>query len=188
LRHPHCDGVGSLQVVATRALWDEAALPFGFFGGGVTCRIVPSKAFPKDALAASPDERLLVVDCPDAPGWLVPQEIVAEWMSRHVANPDLDDLLLGHPLYEHLTRLDDRGHSRSGRTPMVHWTPGVPTVARLRAPEFLPDDPEAPAINRTRAAYAAGVTDLLRRLEKQLGVESIEIGLLFQSGRARPSR
>jgi hypothetical protein len=187
LRDPRCDGVGSLQLVGRLPFWDEEELPFTLFGGGTVFRLVPDRGFRKESLAASTDERLLIVDCPDAEGWLVPQGIIAEWLSRHVTNAQLDDLLLGHPLYEHLTRLDERGHSRAGRARLIHWTPGVPTAAIVRAPEFLPDDREAPAVNRSRPAYAAAVTGLLRSLSGAFDLLDIEVGLTMRPPVTRPS-
>jgi hypothetical protein len=174
--------VATLHLVAAAPFWDDAALPFRVFGGGTVCRVVPDKGFRKAALAASDDERLLIVDCPDADGWLVPQGVVAEWMARNLRNAELEDVMLGHALYEHLTKTDERGHSRSGASPLVHWAPGFPTSASLRPPEFLPDDDEAPAVNRERVPYARAVADLLSSLDSRFHLRDVEVGFLFQAG------
>jgi hypothetical protein len=176
LRNNLCQGAGPLHLVAKEPFWAEDALPFLLEGGGTVCHLVPDAGFTKESLAASEDERLLIADCPDAPGWLAPQEIVASWMARNVTNAALDDLLLSHPLYEYLTQTDEDGHSR-GPAPLVHWAPGVPTLATIAAPEFLPQDPEAPAINRDRAAYADAVLDLLRKLDERFDLLEVELPL-----------
>jgi hypothetical protein len=177
IAHPLCQGLGPIQLVARQELWDEEELPFIFEGGGTIAHIVPDPGFRKESLAGSEDERLLIVDCPDDEGWLVPEDIVADWMGRNVSNPDLDDILLSHPLYEYLTANDEEGLSRGGRGELVQWAPGIPTLASLHAPEFLPNDPEAPGVNRDRAAYAEAVRDLLEQLDGRFGVAEVELGL-----------
>jgi hypothetical protein len=176
LRNPLCQGCGPLHLVAREPFWDEADLPFLLEGGGTVCHLLPDDGFRKESLAASEDERLLVADCPDAPGWLAPQEVVASWMARNVTNPALDDLLLSHPLYEYLTQTDEEGHSR-GPAPLVQWVPGVPTLATVAAPEFLPSDRDAPEVNRDRAAYADAVLDLLRMLDERFDLVEAEVPL-----------
>lgn len=185
LRHPRCQGTGAIQVVAAEPFYDEGLLPFELLGGALVLHLLPEPGFAKESLAASEDERLLVVDCPDDDGWLVPEGMVSEWLDRNVDRPDLEDLLLAHPLYEYLTALDDRGHSRGGhRGDLVRWMPGAPHIASLYAPEFLPDDPDAPTINRDRAAYAEAVQDLLEQLEATFVLLEVEVPLRF--GEAPP--
>ncbi|MCA1810641.1 MAG: hypothetical protein LC623_01355, partial [Halobacteriales archaeon] len=174
LRSPLCQGCGPLHLVGREPFWREDALPFLLEGGGTVCHLLPDQGFTKESLAASEDERLLIVDCPDAPGWLAPQEIVSSWMARHVTNPALDDLLLSHPLYEYLTQTDEEGHSR-GPAPLAQWVPGVPTLATVVAPEFLPHDRDAPKVNRDRAAYAEAVLDLLRQLDERFDLMEVEV-------------
>lgn len=174
LRNPLCQGCGPLHLVAVEPFWREDALPFLLEGGGTVCHLLPDAGFRKESLAASQDERLLIADCPDAPGWLAPQDVVAAWMARNVTNPALDDLLLAHPLYEYLTQTDEEGHSR-GPAPLVRWVPGVPTLATVAAPEFLPDDRGAPKVNRHRSAYAEAVLDLLRRLHERFDLLEVEV-------------
>jgi hypothetical protein len=176
LRNGLCQGCGPLHLVAREPFWPEDSLPFLLEGGGTVCHLVPDAGFRKESLAGSEDERLLIADCPDAPGWLAPQEVVASWMSRNVSNAALDDLLLSHPLYEYLTQTDEEGHSR-GPAPLVQWMPGVPTLATVAAPEFLPGDPEAPEVNRDRAAYAEAVLDLLRKLDERFDLLEVEVPL-----------
>lgn len=178
LRDPACQGCGAIQLVAREPFWDEEDLPFLLEGGGTVCHLVPSDGFTKQSLAASEDEALMVVDCPDEPGWLVPQDIVAAWMARNVTHPALDDLLLSHPLYEYLTALDDEGRSR-GAAHLVRWMPGVPTLATVDAPEFLPTDPHAPKVNRDRAAYSSAVLDLLRQIDARFDLLEAEVALRF---------
>lgn len=178
LLHPRCQGTGPIQVVASAPFYDEDELPFALGEGGAVLHILPDPGFRKESLAGSADERLLIVDCPDDEGWLVPDDIIADWLARNVANDALDDLLLSHPLYEYLTRPDDDGHSRIGaRGELVQWAPGLPTIASIYAPEFLPDDDEAPLVNRDRAAYAHAVVDLLEQLEARFQLEEIEVGV-----------
>ena len=179
IAHPLCQGLGPIQVVAREAWWDEEELPFIFEGGGTVAHLVPDPGFRKESLAGSEDERLLIVDCPDDEGWLVPEDVVADWMGRNVSNPDLDDILLSHPLYEYLTANDEEGLSRGGRGELVQWAPGIPNLASLYAPEFLPNDPEAPAVNRDRKAYAEAVRDLVAQLDRRFGVAEVELGLRF---------
>lgn len=179
LCHPSAQGSGVIHVVSRREFWDEADLPFTFHGGGSVCRIVPRPGFRKESMAASEDERALIVDCPDDEGWLVPEGIVGQWMARHVRVPALDDLLLSHRVYEYLTSPDDDGLSRGGEAELVQWTPGVPTVASIAAPEFLPTDPDAPRVNRSRAAYAAAVRDLVRQMERRFALSEVEVGVRF---------
>ena len=81
LRHPATFGAGAIQLLAREPFWEEADLPFRFEGGGTVCRIVPARGFAKESLAGSEDERLLIVDAPDDEGWLVPEDVVADWMS-----------------------------------------------------------------------------------------------------------
>lgn len=179
LRDPACDGAGSIHLVATEPFYDEAELPFRLAGGGTVFRLVAQPGFSREALAGSGDERLVIVDCPDDEGWMVPEGIVRDWMARHVNSPRLDDLLLSHPLYEYLTRPDDEGRSRGGRAVLAQWTPGIPTHASLYPPEFLPDDAEAPHVNHDRRAYAAAVVDLVERLERELDLEELEVAVRF---------
>jgi hypothetical protein len=174
LRNRLSQGCGPLHLVAGEPFWQEEELPFLLEGGGTVCHLVPDDGFTKESLAASEDERLLIADCPDAPGWLAPQEVVAAWMARNVTNAALDDLLLSHPLYEYLTRNDEEGHSR-GPAPLVQWVPGVPTLATVTPPEFLPTDKEAPKVNRDRAAYAEAVLDLLRQLDERFELVEVEV-------------
>ena len=177
LASPACQGAGSIHLVARRPFWDEADLPFLLHGGGPVVRVVPRPGFTKDQLAGSLDERRLVVDCPDDEGWLVPFGTVAAWMARHVACAELDDVLLAHPLYAHVTKVDAKGRSRMGRGRMAHWTPGVPTVASLAEPPFLAGDRGAPAVNRDRTAYADGVVDLVARLRAEFDLVEVEVGV-----------
>lgn len=186
LKHPLCQGAGPIQLVARKAFWEEGDLPFRFEGGGSVCRIVPDRGFPKESLAGSEDERLLIVDCPDDDGWLVPEDVVADWMARNVTCEELDDLLLSHPLYEYLTATDDEGHSRGGRGELVQWAPGIPTLANIYPPEFLPDDASAPKVNRDREAYAAAVVDLLVTLLGRFDVDEVELGLRMSGHPPRP--
>lgn len=179
LRDPTCLGLASIGLVAREPFWDEADLPFTLHGSGIV-RLEPRPGFSKKLLAATPDELAVLADCPDAPGWLVPESLVARWMTRHVRNATLDDLLLAHPLYAHQVQPDAQGRSRGGRAPLVHWTPGVPTHASLVGPEFLPDDKAAPAVNRQRAKYAAACEDLLARLGKAFPLTEIELAFAFQ--------
>ncbi|HEX2066591.1 MAG TPA: hypothetical protein VHI93_07245 [Candidatus Thermoplasmatota archaeon] len=174
LRNPLCQGCGPIHLVASEPFWREDILPFLLEGGGTVCHLLPDPGFRKESLAGSEDERLLIADCPDAPGWLAPQDVVAAWMARNVTNPALDDLLLSHPLYEYLTQTDEEGHSR-GPAPLVQWMPGVPTLATVAPPGFLPTDREAPAVNRVRAAYAEAVLDLLRRLDERFDLLEVEV-------------
>ncbi|MEA3190312.1 MAG: hypothetical protein QOD77_894 [Thermoplasmata archaeon] len=182
LSHPLCQGAGPLQLVAREPFWDDRDLPFEFEGGGTICRVIPQRGFRKESLAGSEDERLLIVDCPDDDGWLVPEDLVADWMARNVSHAELDDLLLSHPLYEYLTKPDEHGHSRGGRGDLVQWAPGIPTIASLAAPEFLPDDEDAPAIHRDRKKYAKAVLDLMRKLDRRFDLLEIEVGLRFGLG------
>ncbi|MES2154892.1 MAG: hypothetical protein V4510_07125 [bacterium] len=186
LSHPLVQGAGTIQVVSRQQFWDEDGLPFRFEGGGSICHIVPDRGFRKEALAGSEDERLLIVDCPDDEGWLVPEDVVADWMARNVTVPALDDVLLSHRLYEYLTHPDDEGLSRGGKGDLVQWAPGLPHLASIAAPEFLPNDPEAPRVNRDRRTYAAAVKDLLRQLERRFELEEIEVGVRFGKPPAAP--
>jgi hypothetical protein len=77
-------GCGPIQLVAEAPFYDESLLPFSVAGGGRILRIVPERGFRKEALTETADERLLVVDCPDDEGWLVPADVVAAWYGRHV--------------------------------------------------------------------------------------------------------
>ncbi len=186
LTHPLCQGTGAIQVVSRQEFWDEDGLPFHFEGGGSVCHIIPDRGFRKEALAGSEDERVLIVDCPDDEGWLVPEDIVADWMARNVTVPALDDMLLSHRLYEYLTHPDDDGLSRGGKGELVQWAPGMPNLASIAAPEFLPDDPEAPKVNRIRRTYAAAVKDLLTQLERRFELEEIELGIRFGKSTSAP--
>lgn len=180
LRHPRCQGTGPIQLVARQEFYDEGALPFELAGVGSVMHLIPEAGFPKESLAGTEDELLLIVDCPDDEGWLVPEEIVAGWMNRNIDRPDLEDLVLAHPLYEYLTQPDEDGNSRGGhRGDLLQWTPGVPTVVNVYAPEFLPNDPHAPTVNRDRAAYADAVRDLLEQLESEFDLVEVELGLRF---------
>lgn len=175
LLSPKSHGVGAIHAVAREPFWDETALPFTMHGGGNVVRVVPTKGFRRDNLAGSEDERLLIVDCPDAEGWLVPAGFVASWMARHVTNPDLDDLLIGHPLYSHTTKVDAKGHSVMGKGRLVHWSPEAPTSAFIAEPPFLPNDRKAPAVNRLRRDYADAVVDLLDHIRQRFDVVEIEV-------------
>lgn len=180
LRHPECNGAGAIQLLAEEPFYDEDDLPFEIIGGGGVLHIIPDDGFRKEALAGSRDEHLMIVDVPDDVGWLVPDDLVASWMNRHVSCPPLEDLVLAHPLYEYLTRLDDEGHSRGGhRGELIQWAPGIPTLASVYSPEFLPHDEEAPRINREREAYADAVAGLLTELEAAFEPVEIEMGLRF---------
>ncbi len=159
--------------------YDEASLPFRLEGGGTVFRLVPERGFRRESLAGSEDERLVIVDCPDAEGWLVSADVVAEWMARTVRHPVLEELLASHPLYAYLTQPDEEGLSRGGRVPLVQWSPGFPTLASLEPPEFLPDDDEAPRVNRDRSAYTDAVEDLLARIEREIRPLEVEVGIRF---------
>lgn len=187
LLDPACDGLGDIHIIARKPFWDEEALPFQVAGGGSVLRLVPDKGFSKRLLAGTDDELRTITDCHDAPGWLVPSGTVAGWMARQVDNEQLDDLLLSHPLYGYLTQPDDAGHSRGGRVRLVHWAPAMPHLATIAAPEFLPDDAEAPAVNRLRSKYADAVVDLLDRLEASFDVAEIEVGARFERPHRRPA-
>ncbi|MFO1533312.1 MAG: hypothetical protein ABR562_06400 [Thermoplasmatota archaeon] len=188
LKSPLSQGAGPIQLVARKPFWDEGDMPFQFEGGGTVCRIVPERGFRKESLAGSEDERLLIVDCPDDEGWLVPEDLVSDWMSRNVTSEELDDLLLSHPLYEYLTATDDEGHSRGGRGELVQWAPGVPTLANIYPPEFLPDDEEAPKVNRDRAAYAKAVVDLVEKILARFDIEEVELGLRLSGHPTPPAK
>lgn len=175
LASPHCQGAGSLQLVAREPFWAEEDLPFDLHGGGNVLRLVPQRGFSRDNLAGTVDERLLVVDCPDDAGWLVPSGMVAAWMARHVTCAPLEDVLLAHPLYAHVTKVDQQGRSRMGPGRLVHWAPGIPNVATLVEPPFLPDDPKAPPVNRRRAAYADAVVDLVAQLRERFDLVEVEV-------------
>lgn len=180
LRHPECHGAGAIQLLADEDFYDEDGLPFVVAEGGAVVRIVPDQGFRKEHLAGSAEERLLIIDDPEGEGWLVPDDVVASWMNRHVDCPPLEDLILAHPLYEYLTQLDERGHSRGGhRGELIQWAPGIPTLASVYAPEFLPDDEDAPGVNRDRDAYADSVEDLLAELERTFAPVEIELGVRF---------
>lgn len=179
LRSPHCQGAGSIHLLARQPFWDEDSLPFVLHGGGSVVRIVPRPGFSRDNLAGTADERLLVVDCPDDEGWLVPAGTVAAWMTRHMSNPELEDVLLAHPLYAYATKVDGKGRSRMGPGKLVHWSPGLPTSATLTEPPFLPDDRKAPAVNRDRVAYADAVVDLLGQLCKRFKLVEVEVSARF---------
>lgn len=177
LRDPACQGVNGLHLLAKAPFWEEAALPFTLHGGGTVLRLVPAAGFRRENLAGTPDERLLLVDCPDEDGWLVPSSVVAGWLSRHVTCPPLDDLLLSHPLYAYVTKVDGEGRSRMGPERLAQWTPGLPTSASLSAPPFRPDDRRAPAINRDRETYAAAVVDLVQQLRAAFDVLEVEVSI-----------
>lgn len=168
-------GFGPLGLVARRPFWDEEELPFTLHGGGSVVRLEPARGFTKDLLASSADERAVLVDCPDAPGWLVPVGVVAGWMDRHVSCPALDDLLLAHPLHSYATAPDRRGRSRMGRGRLAHWAPGMPTLATLAAPEWLPADSDAPRLHRDRAAHVEAVADLLDQVDAEFGLLEAEV-------------
>ena len=85
LEHPDCQGAGPIQVLAESPFWDEDALPFLVGGGGNALHVLPDDGFRKESMAGSEDERLLIADCPDEPGWLVPEDIVADWMNRNIS-------------------------------------------------------------------------------------------------------
>ncbi|MGB0652240.1 MAG: hypothetical protein ACPGQL_03480 [Thermoplasmatota archaeon] len=188
LLHPACEGCGSLQLLAAEPFYDEDDLPFDLEGGGSVLRIIPKPGFQKELLASSQDELLLIVDCPDDEGWLVPDDIVRDWLCRHVANEQLEDLLVAHPLYEYLTELDEDGLSRGGgRGDLVQWVPGMPELAVVTAPELLsPElDPEAPPANLDRRAYHDGLLDLLRQLDAAFDLEEVELGVRLRGSAAR---
>jgi hypothetical protein len=174
--------------VSRTPFWDEGDLPFELHGGGAVVRLEPAEGFAKSSLAASHDELLLVLDCPDAPGWIVPTAIVADWMARNVACAPLDDLLLSSPLYAYATRVDRQGRSRIGRGRLAHWAPGIPTVASLMAPEWLPRDADAPKVNRDRAAHVAALQDLLAAIDREFGLLEVEVGSRFGPPRAPQAR
>lgn len=180
LRADDCLGLAGISLVAREPFWDEDDLPFRMHGAGVV-RVEPLDGFRKQLLAATKDELLVMPDCPDAPGWLVPEGIVARWMSLHVANERLDDLLLSHPLYTHRVKPDKEGHSRGGRSRLVQWTPGVPTHAHLVGPEFLRGDKSAPTVNRQRAKYAAACQDLVDKLHAAFPLDEVELAFAFDS-------
>lgn len=178
LRRPPWQGTGPIQLVAAEPFYDEEDLPFAFWSLGAVCRLVPDPGFPKESLVATEEEQLLVIDDPEEEGWLCPEETVAHWLGRNVSNPTLEDILLSHPLYEYLTALDEDGHSRGGhRGDLVQWSPGAPTVASIYPPEFLPNDADAPPVNRDRDAYADGVMDLLEQLEAAFELLEVEVAL-----------
>lgn len=181
LREDGCLGLAGITLVARAPFWDEEDLPFRLHGAGVV-RVEPRDGLRKSLLAATKDELAVMPDCPDAPGWLVPEGIVARWMSLHVANERLDDLLLSHPLYTHLVKPDKEGRSRGGRARLVQWTPGVPTHAHVKGPEFLEGDKSAPAVNRQRAKYAAACQDLLDRLHATFDLDEVELSFAFDAG------
>lgn len=172
---PRWAGFGPLHVVARTPFWDEGDLPFTLHGGGAVVRLEPARGFTKDLLASSADERAVLADCPDAPGWLVPAGVVADWMDRHVSCPALDDLLLAHPLYSYATAPDRRGRSRMGRGRLAHWSPGMPALASLMAPEWLPGDKDAPRLHRDRKAHAEAVADLLDQVDAEFGLLEAEV-------------
>lgn len=180
LRHPDAEGCGPIQLLADEEFYDEDDLPFILAEGGSIVHVLPDAGFPKEALAASREERVMIVDHPDGEGWLVPDDIVSGWMNRNITCPDLEDLVLAHPLYEYLTQLDEDGYSRGGhRGELLQWAPGLPTLASIYSPEWLPEDPDAPRINRDRDAYADGVADLLGQLERRFAPVEIEVGVRF---------
>lgn len=179
-RHPRCQGAGAIHLVGKHAFYEEDDLPFALAEGETVLRVIPRPGFTKESLAGSPDERLVIADCPDDTGWMVPEVIIGDWMSRNVRCARLEDIILAHPLYEFLTTPDDDGHTRAGaRGHMVHWIPGIPTIAVLHPPEFLPGDDDAPDVNRDRDTYADAVVDLLEQLEREYGPVEIEVGLRF---------
>lgn len=183
LLHADCRGLAGITLVAREPFWSEADLPFAIHGAGVL-RVEPRPGFRRVLLAGDQDELAVMPDCPDAPGWLVPQEIVSRWMTQHITNPRLDDILLAHPLYKHLVQLDAAGHARGGRWRLVQWTPGIPTHAHIRGPEFLPADRSAPTINRQRAKYANACAHLLDELQATFALEEIELAFAYQSSPA----
>lgn len=178
-KSPGWHGFGTIHIVSKSPFWDAEDLPFDLHGGGAVVRLEPAEGFTKKSLAASHDELLLVLDCPDAPGWLAPSAIVADWMSRNVACAALDDLLLSNPLYSYATKVDGRGRSRMGSGRLAHWAPGVPTVAALMAPEWLPRDADAPKVNRDRGAHVAALQHLVTALDDEFGLLEIEVGSRF---------
>ena len=184
---PGWHGFGSVNLVAGRPFWSEEDLPFELHGGGAVVRLEPAQGFSKSSLAASHDELLLVLDCPDAPGWLVPSAIVADWMARNVACAALDDLLLSSPLYGYATKVDRQGRSRIGRGRLAQWAPGVPTVASLMAPEWLPRDADAPKVNRDRATHVAALQELVSAIDAEFGLLEVEVGSRFGPPRGSQS-
>lgn len=182
LRDDTCLGLAGITLVARQPFWDEDDLPFVLHGTGIV-RIEPRPGFRKQLLAASRDELAVMPDCPDAPGWLVPEGIVRRWMSLHVVHAGLDDLLLSHPLYQHLVKPDRAGRSRGGRGRLVQWTPGIPTHAHVAGPEFLEGDRSAPTVNRQRAKYAAACRGLLDELAAAFDLQEMEVSFAFEAGK-----
>jgi hypothetical protein len=180
LRDEDCVGLAGISLVAREPFWDEDDLPFKMHGAGVV-RIEPKAGFRKQLLATTKDELLVMPDCPDAPGWMVPEGIVARWMSLHLVNARLDDLLLSHPVYTHLVKPDKAGHSRGGRRRLVQWTPGVPTHAHIMGPEFLEGDKSAPTVNRQRAKYAKACDDLVASLLQTFDLDEVELSFSFEA-------
>ncbi len=180
LRHDWCQGCGPIQILTEADFYDEDGLPFEIASIGTVVHVIPEPGFRKENLAGSEDERLLIADCPDDEGWLVPEDVIANWLNRNIECPDLEDLILAHPLYEYLTRPDEEGRSRGGhRGNLLQWAPGIPNLASIYAPEWLPTDPDAPLVNRDRTAYVDAVEDLLRQLEVNFKPLEVEVGVRF---------
>jgi hypothetical protein len=188
VKAPGWHGFGTLHLVSGKPFWDEEDLPFTLHGGGAVVRLDPAPGFTKKSLASSHDELLLVLDCPDAPGWLAPTSIVADWMARNVSCAPLDDLLLAHPLYAYATRLDRHGHSRIGTGRLAQWAPGIPNVAAILAPEWLPRDADAPRVNRDRDAHVAALQDLVASIDAAFDLVEIEVPSRFIPPRKVPSQ
>jgi hypothetical protein len=55
----------------------------------------------------------------------------------------------------------------------------MPELASLYPPEFLPEDEEAPAVNRERKAYARAVARLLHDLEEAFDLLEIELSIRY---------
>lgn len=180
LRDPDCLGLAGLTLVAREPFWDEGDLPFRLHGAGIL-RLEPDAGFSKRLLATSTDELAVMPDCKDAPGWLVPEGIVARWMALHVSNPRLDDVLLSHPLYTHLVKTDGQGRSRGGMGRLVQWLPGIPTHAHVAGPEFLEGDRAAPTVNRQRGKYATACADLVGKLREAFDLDEVELAFAFQA-------
>ncbi len=170
LLHPDCMGIGSIQILAQEPWYDEEDLPFTIHGAGIL-RLEPVPGFTPESLAGSPDEARVIAPCPDAPGWLVPEDIVAGFLGRTITVPDLEDLLLSHPLYQ-----EDDGEPTPGHG-LLQWLPGVPELVSIHSP-ILGDDPSLPAANRDKEAYLAGLAEILDAIEGL--ADPLEISIAFR--------
>ncbi len=180
LQRSDCTGAASIRILAPEPFWDEDVLPFEVHGSPPIFRVVPRKGLRRESLAHDPDALLMIQDCPDAPGWLVPDNIIAWWLDRHVESPHVEDILLSHALFEHATHPDEQGYSPTGpRGSLIHWTPGLPHVLHIALPDPRPREPDAPAILRDPTQYSAAVTDLVDKLIEAIHPLEIELGLRF---------